>query len=180
MLGEVNRAIEYYEQQLDITTRSATGTGGKCLGQLGLTYWDVGNEQQAIGISTGSGDYREIGNIDGVARHSFTLARLYTQQGDRSKPCPSATCGAIWPNLKAEYSTRESITVTSPECRKIGEQLMNIYPLAHGLIIRSCLPAVMVDGVVYFCSTIKPTARWRSKPSSGVSARSCGTRPILA
>lgn len=61
------------------------GTFGlKATGDLGDARRAIGYYEQALAIA------REIGDLDGVARHSFNMALLYAQQGETARALPLA------------------------------------------------------------------------------------------
>jgi tetratricopeptide (TPR) repeat protein len=86
-LGQVQQAMDYYEQHLAIARDIGDRRGeGNALGSLGLAYADLGQVQQAM-------DYyeqaltiaRAIGDRAGDARHSWNLGLLYEKQGELAR-----------------------------------------------------------------------------------------------
>ena len=99
-LGEVRRAIEYYEQALAIAREIGDRRGeGTDLGNLGNAYADLGQVRRAIEYyEQALAIAREIGDRRGEGNTLGNLGLLLKQQGDVAAP---GNCGARrWPSMR--------------------------------------------------------------------------------
>jgi tetratricopeptide (TPR) repeat protein len=86
-LGEIEKAIGYYEQQLVITREIGDRRGeGNALGHLGLAYADLGDVEKAIGYyEQALVIHREIGDRRGEGSDLGNLGTAYRRLGDVEK-----------------------------------------------------------------------------------------------
>lgn len=86
-LGEYPRAIEYFEQALEISRQSGNRwSEASNLGNLGVTYANLGNHQKALTYQEKSLEIsRELGNRIGEANSLSGLGNIYHELGEFTK-----------------------------------------------------------------------------------------------
>ena len=91
-LGEVRRAIEYYEQHVQIAREIGDRGGeGNALGNLGVAYANLGEVRRAIGYYEQALQIaREIGDRRGEGNTRWNLALAWEDLGDRAQAIAGA------------------------------------------------------------------------------------------
>ena len=108
-LGQVERAIEFYEAALAIAREIGDRQGeGNHLGNLGAAYYRLGQVERALSqYEAALAIVREIGDRGGEGNHLFNLGLALEQLGRRAAATESFVAAlAIYEAIKSPYAAR--------------------------------------------------------------------------